>query len=162
MHFREAKPEDWEQVWLILREVMQAGETYGYDRETSAPEAYRIWFELPQKTYVVDDHGAIVATYYLKPNHGGPGRHVSNCGYMVAASARGQGIGRLMGEHSLKMAIALGYKAMQFNFVASSNPVAIELWKSLGFQIVGRLPKAFAHPRLGYVDALVMYQWLAD
>ena len=31
-----------------------------------------------------------------------------------------------------------------------------------GFSIVGTLPKAFRHKRLGYVDAYVMYQLLQD
>lgn len=162
MQIREANSTDWEQVWPIVHEVIQAGETYGYDPDLSPTEAYKIWFELPQKTYVVDAEGVIVGTYYLKPNQGGPGRHVCNCGYMVASHWRGQGIGKLMGEHSQTIAVALGYKAMQFNFVAASNTGAIRLWKKLGFHIVGRLPKAFHHPHLGYIDALIMYQWLAD
>ncbi|MCS7032041.1 MAG: GNAT family N-acetyltransferase [Gloeomargarita sp. SKYG116] len=162
MSIREAHPQDWESIWPIIQEVVAAGETYGYDPELSPVQAYDLWMERPQKTYVAERDGEIVGTYYLKPNQGGPGRHVCNCGYMVATAWRGQGIGRQMAEHSLEMARALGYKAMQFNFVASSNTVAIHLWQKLGFVVVGRLPKAFLHPRLGYIDALVMYQWLAD
>jgi ribosomal protein S18 acetylase RimI-like enzyme len=47
---------------------------------------------------------------------------------------------------------------MQFNFVISTNERAVRLWQSFGFEIVGRLPKAFLHPALGYVDAFVMYR----
>ena len=49
---------------------------------------------------------------------------------------------------------------MQFNFVVASNERAVALWRSFGFEIVGRLPQAFEHPRLGAVDALVMYRML--
>ncbi|MEN9215079.1 MAG: GNAT family N-acetyltransferase [Gloeomargarita sp. DG02_4_bins_56] len=162
MQIREAHNPDWEAVWPIIQEVIMAGETYGYDPDLSPAAAYRIWFELPHKTYVAVAGNTVLGTYYLKPNQGGPGRHVCNCGYMVAAPARGQGVGKLMAQHSLQMAIELGYKAMQFNYVAVSNTVAIRLWEQLGFQTVGRLPRAFCHPRLGYIDALVLYQWLAD
>jgi ribosomal protein S18 acetylase RimI-like enzyme len=65
-----------------------------------------------------------------------------------------------MCEHSQNVAVELGYKAMQFNFVAASNDGAIRLWNKLGFETVGCLPKAFNHPGLGYIDALVMYKWL--
>jgi ribosomal protein S18 acetylase RimI-like enzyme len=66
-----------------------------------------------------------------------------------------------MCEHSQKVALELGYKAMQFNFVAATNRGAVRLWRKLGFDTVGCLPKAFRHPVEGYVDALVMYKWLA-
>ena len=99
-----------------------------------------------------------LGTYYLKTNHNGPGQHVCNCGYMVSSAARGKGLARRMCEHSQIIAREMGYRAMQFNFVASSNEVAVSLWQKLGFQIVGRLPKAFDHPTQGFVDAFVMYR----
>jgi ribosomal protein S18 acetylase RimI-like enzyme len=79
---------------------------------------------------------------------------------MVSSAARGRGLATAMCEHSQEVAKELGYRAMQFNFVAATNKGAIRLWKKLGFEIVGRLPKAFFHPANGYVDALVMYKWL--
>jgi len=116
--------------------------------------------ELPRKTFVFEEGGTILGTYYIKTNHDGPGDHVCNCGYMVSAEARGRGVATIMCEHSQEVARALGYKAMQFNFVASTNEGAVRLWHDLGFETVGRLPKAFNHPTRGYVDALVMFKWL--
>jgi ribosomal protein S18 acetylase RimI-like enzyme len=115
---------------------------------------------LPRKTFVAEDAGEIVGTYYIKTNQTGPGSHVCNCGYMVASKNRGKGIATAMCEHSQKIARELGYKAMQFNFVAASNQGAIRLWNNLGYETVGRLPKAFNHPEKGYIDALVMFKWL--
>lgn len=114
----------------------------------------------PRETFVLERNGKVLATYYIKTNQAGPGSHVCNCGYMVASSAAGQGLATQLCEHSQIVARELGYKAMQFNFVAESNEGAVHLWKKLGFEIVGRLPRAFRHPSLGYVDALVMYKWL--
>ena len=116
----------------------------------------------PRQTFVVEEDGRILATYYLKTNQAGPGSHVCNCGYMVAASARGRGLATMMCGHSQQVAVELGYQAMQFNFVASTNEGAVRLWQKLGFEIVGRLPQAFQHPRQGFVDALVMYKWLGE
>jgi ribosomal protein S18 acetylase RimI-like enzyme len=62
--------------------------------------------------------------------------------------------------HSQEQARAAGFRCMQFNFVASSNDVALRLWKKLGFGIVGILPEAFLHPSRGYIDAVVMYKKL--
>lgn len=123
-------------------------------------QAFEIWAEAPRKTCVFEEEGRIVGTYFLKTNQAGPGSHVCNCGYMVSSSASGRGLATAMCEHSQKVAMARGYKAMQFNFVASSNQGAGRLWGKLGFATVGRLPNAFNHPALGYVDALVMYKWL--
>jgi len=104
----------------------------------------------------------IVGTYILRANQAGPGAHVANAAYMVAKEARGLGVGRNMAEHSLSEARRLGFRAMQFNFVVSTNTSAIHLWQQLGFKIVGTLPGAFRHSKLGYVDVYVMFRSLIE
>lgn len=160
MSIREAIREDFSGIWPIFHDIVAAGETYAYPRDTSKEQALNLWIENPRKTYVFEENGQILGTYYIKTNQAGPGDHVCNCGYMVSPAARGRGLATAMCEHSQKTARKLGYKAMQFNFVASSNEGAVRLWEKLGFAIVGRIPKAFHHPSRGYVDALVMYKWL--
>ena len=160
MEIREATIEDFDEIWPIFHEIVAAGETYAYPRDTSKEQAIKIWLEAPRKTYVFVDGGEILGTYFLKTNQAGPGNHVCNCGYMVSRKARGRGLATEMCEHSQMVARAYGYKAMQYNFVASSNEGAVRLWNKLGFETIGRLPRAFNHPSLGYVDALVMYKWL--
>ena len=162
MDIREAVEEDFEKIWPIFHYIVSAGETYAYPRTTTRDEAKKLWVDIPEKTFVVEEDGQTLGTYYIKTNQQGPGDHVCNCGYMVASIARGKGLATAMCEHSQRTAIQLGYKAMQFNFVASSNEGAIRLWSKLGFDTVGRLPKAFNHPALGFIDALVMYKWLVD
>ncbi|MEO0443022.1 MAG: N-acetyltransferase [Pseudomonadota bacterium] len=162
MSIREASKKDWNAIWPIFHEIVAAGETYAYERDTSKQQGQNIWLDIPRKTYVFCDNNnnnEILGTYYLKTNHAGPGSHVCNCGYMVSSKARGRGLATSMCEHSQTMAVELGYQAMQFNFVASSNAGAIRLWQKLGFDIVAKLPKAFNHPAEGYIDALVMYKW---
>jgi ribosomal protein S18 acetylase RimI-like enzyme len=65
-----------------------------------------------------------------------------------------------MCAHSLGEAKSRGFSAIQFNFVIASNERAVRLWQRMGFAIVGRLPGAFQHPRLGLVDAYVMLRSL--
>jgi L-amino acid N-acyltransferase YncA len=162
VQIRQATTADWEAIWPIFHEIAKASETYGYDPVTTKDEAQQIWLSAPRITYVCVVDGEVLGTYYLKTNQAGPGDHVCNCGYMVSAKARGLGLATAMCQHSQLIAIELGYQAMQFNFVAASNEGAVRLWHKLGFETVGRLPKAFNHPRLGLVDALVMYRWLGD
>jgi L-amino acid N-acyltransferase YncA len=160
MNLREATAEDFEQIWPIFHETVAAGETYAHPPDTTKEQAFRIWMDVPRKTYVCEEDGKILGTYYIKTNQAGPGDHVCNCGYMVSAACRRRGLATKMCEHSQEVARQLGYKAMQFNFVASTNEGAVRLWTKLGFATVGRLPRAFRHPTEGYVDALVMYKWL--
>ncbi|MBN2397338.1 MAG: GNAT family N-acetyltransferase [Deltaproteobacteria bacterium] len=162
MNIREATAQDFKDIWPIFHEIVSAGETYAYDPRTTKEEAFQIWMTQPHKTFVIEEASTILGTYYLKRNQPGLGGHVCNCGYMVPARARGKGLATSMCEHSQKAAVELGYKAMQFNLVVSTNRGAIRLWQRLGFDIVGRLPKAFIHSKEGPVDALVMYKWLAD
>ena len=160
MNIREAEREDFDQIWSIFHEIAAAGETYAYPQDITREQAVKLWIDIPRKAYVFEEEGKILGTYYIKTNQAGPGDHVCNCGYMVSSAARGRGLATAMCEHSQRIARELGYKAMQFNFVVSSNEGAIRLWSKLGFATAGRLPKAFRHPSKGYVDVLVMYKWL--
>lgn len=162
MIIREATEADFERIWPIFREIASRGETYAYRQDTSQEEAESLWMHASRKTFVALEDEEILGTYYIKTNHDGPGSHVCNCGYMVSSNARGRGLATAMCKHSQEIAVLMGYKAMQFNFVASSNEGAVRLWHRLGFAIVGRLPRAFLHPSRGYVDALVMYKWIGD
>ena len=96
----------------------------------------------------------------IKPNYHGRGSHVANATYMVKSEWRGRGIGRKLGEHSLAAARELGYLAMQFNAVVSSNEVAVKLWQRLGFSIIGTVPKGFQEARMGLVDLYIMHRFL--
>lgn len=126
----------------------------------SEADALTYWMGADKETFIAEDAGEIVGTYYMRPNQGGGGRHVCNCGYMTSSAATGRGIASRMCEHSIDQARLRGYRAMQFNFVVSTNKGAVRLWEKMGFEIVGRLPEAFHHPSKGFVDALVMFQTL--
>jgi ribosomal protein S18 acetylase RimI-like enzyme len=157
---RPFEVQDWKAVWEILEPVFRAGETYSFAPEITEQEAYKVWIELPMTTFVALEGDDILSTYYIKPNQPALGAHVCNCGYIVAAKARGKGIASLMCEHSQQEAIKQGFRAMQYNLVVSTNTGAVRLWQKHGFEIVGRLPKAFKHLGLGYIDAYVMYKEL--
>ena len=158
MQIRPARDEDRPAIWSILEPVIRAGETYTLDRDMSEADALAYWLGPDKETFVAEALGEILGTYFMRPNQAGGGRHVCNCGYMTSAQAEGRGVARRMCLHSLAHAKARGYRAMQFNFVVSTNERAVRLWASLGFETVGRLPLAFEHPTRGYVDALVMHQ----
>ena len=160
MEIRAFREDDWHAVWPLLRATFAAGETYSFPPDIPESEARRVWIDTPSATFVAIEDGAIAGTYFIKPNQPGLGSHVCNCGYVVAASAQGRGIATAMCEHSQQWAVARGFRAMQFNFVVATNERAVRLWQRLGFATVGRLPGAFRHPALGFVDALVMYKTL--
>jgi L-amino acid N-acyltransferase YncA len=159
---REATSADRDAIWDIFREVVAASDTYAFDPGMSRHEALGYWFQADTRTYVAENGGRIVGTYILRPNQSGGGSHVANAAFMVAPDARGQGIGRAMAEHCLSEARRLGFRAMQFNFVVSTNDSAVRLWQKFGFKIVGTLPGAFRHPEKGYIDVYVMHRWLLE
>lgn len=160
MNIRPARADDWNAIWAILEPTIRAAETYSLDPSMTEAQARDYWLGTDKETFVAELDRKILGTYYLRPNQAGGGAHVCNCGYMTAAHATGRGIARRMCEHSLEHARSRGYRAMQFNFVVSTNVRAVQLWQSLGFETVGRLPDAFRHPARGYVDALVMFRSL--
>jgi ribosomal protein S18 acetylase RimI-like enzyme len=157
---RHAAERDYDAIWSILEPVIRDGETYALPRDMSREAALAYWFGGEHEVFVAEDASGIVGTYFLQPNQKGGGSHVANCGYVTAGHATGRGIAAAMCSHSMERASQRGFRAMQFNFVVSTNERAVRLWKHLGFRVVGELPGAFFHPRHGIVNALVMYQEL--
>jgi len=157
---RKFESHDWPSVWQIIEPVFRAGDTCTYSPDISEVDARKSWIDVHPAVYVAESEDTIVGTYFLKPNQPGLGSHVCNAGYIVGEEARGKGVATLMCEHSQSEAKRMGFRAMQFNIVVSTNESAVRLWQKLGFKIVGRLPGAFKHSKLGFVDAFVMYKLL--
>jgi ribosomal protein S18 acetylase RimI-like enzyme len=157
LNIRAADLSDADSIWCILEPTFRAGETYTLPQEITREDAIAYWFAEGNRVFVAEDDGHVLGTYYLRMNQRGGGSHVCNCGYMTAADATGRGIAKAMCLHSKEQAKNVGFRAMQFNFVVSTNVRAVKLWQSLNFEVVGRLPAAFKHPSQGFVDALVMF-----
>ena len=160
LKIRSATDSDRDAIWKIFHEVVAAGDTYAFDPAMSREEALAYWFQADTHTYVADNEGRVVGTYILRPNQLGPGSHVANAAFMVGPDSQALGVGRRMAEDCLSEARRMGFRALQFNFVVSTNVRAIRLWKQLGFEIVGTLPGAFRHPRAEYVDVYIMFRSL--
>jgi len=151
---------DADSIWAILEPTIRAGETYTLPTDMTRNDAMAYWFASRHEVFLAEQNEQVLGTYFLRANQQGGGSHVANCGYITAPWATGHGVARAMCAHSLEHARARGFRAMQFNFVVSTNQRAVALWQSFGFEIVGRLPGAFRHPALGFVDAFVMYRSL--
>ena len=160
MHIREATESDFEGIWPIFQAVVARGDTYVFSSAATRNDAFAYWFGPGVSSYVAEEDGRIIGMYKLIPNQRDRGAHVANASFMVSPEMRGQGVGKALGRHCLDEARKAGFKAMQFNFVVSTNTGAVDLWKRLGFRIVGTLPGAFQHVSLGYVDAYVMHRFL--
>lgn len=157
---RKTKDTDFEDVWDIFHQVVKRGDTFAFDPNTNKEDCRTLWMSPSVHTYVAEVQDKILGTYILRENQPGLGAHVANAAYMVHPDARGQGIGKTLGNHSIKQARKLGFSAIQFNFVVSTNIVAIQLWLKLGFKIVGTVPKAFNHRKLGLVDIYIMHRFV--
>jgi len=158
VQIRTFTDDDWPQVWPIIRQVVQAADTFTYDPAMTAEEAYDIWVEKPPGlTVVAVEDGRVLGTAKMGPNRPGPGSHVSTASFMVSAEARGRGVGTALCRFALDWARERGYAGMQFNAVVESNKAAVAVYQKLGFRVIGTVPGAFAHPELGRVGLHIMY-----
>jgi GNAT superfamily N-acetyltransferase len=160
MDIRPADPAEWPLIWAMLEPAMRAGETLALPRDGTEADGRAYWSSSEKRNFLAVENGVALGSSYIRPNQQGGGAHVANCGYLTAEAARGRGVARALCAHSIDWCRAAGFKAIQFNFVVSTNEPAVHLWHSFGFDVLARLPKAFNHPCLGYVDALVMWKTL--
>ena len=157
---RQFVESDRDRIWEIIQPVIVGGDTYIFAPDSSRDKMFDYWFSEDKLTFVALEDDVIVGTFFIKSNQPDLGSHIANAGYMVASEARSKGIGKLMCEWSLMEAKRLRYEGMQFNFVVQTNVSAVRLWESCGFSIVGEVPRAFRHSRLGLVNVYVMYRAL--
>jgi len=160
VQIRPAHSGDGDAIWRIMEPVIRAGETYSLSRDMARAEALEYWFAPDRSIFVAEEGGQVVGTCFLRANRPGPGAHVANAGFMVAADHGGRGVGQALCEHVLAAARTQGFQSMLFNFVVAANTRAVRLWQRMGFEIVGRAPDAFQHPHQGMSDVLVMYRKL--
>lgn len=157
---KEANFKDFKKIWPIFNNVIQTCDTFVFPPEMSYGEANTYWMSSPNKVFIVCKNDEVLATYMLKPIHSGNGSHIANASFMVGEKARAKGIGKLMGLHCIQTAKKLGFKAIQYNMVVSTNSIAVNLWKSLGFKILATVPGGFKHKELGFVDSYIMFREL--
>jgi ribosomal protein S18 acetylase RimI-like enzyme len=160
IEIRPAEKSDWPLIWAMIAPIMAAGETLVLPRDGGEEDARAYWSSAEKLNFLAVEDSETLGSSYIRANQRGGGAHIANCGYITAEAARGRGAARALCAHSIEYCRAAGFKAIQFNFVVSTNEPAVHLWHSFGFDVLARLPKAFDHPRLGYVDALVMWKTL--
>lgn len=149
-------------LWGIMEPIIRAGETYAFPRNWTRDEALQYWCDKSHEVFVAvkmneNEGEEVVGTFFIHANQKGGGNHVANCGYMTKTGSTGRGIAREMCSFSLEHAKSNGFRSMQYNFVIKSNQRAVQLWHSMGFEIIGELPDAFNHPTLGFTNVYVMY-----
>lgn len=160
LRIRPATGDDLESMWTIFRAVIAPGDALPFDEDFDRDTFRDHWFGAHAAS-VAEQGGQVIGMYKLGANHAGRGAHIASATYAVAPAMQGRGVGRRLVEHSLERARAAGFRGIQFNYVVSTNAAAVELYRRLGFDIVGTLPGAFRHERLGWVDAYVMFRPLA-
>jgi ribosomal protein S18 acetylase RimI-like enzyme len=159
MQVRPASDSDLDAMWKIFQGVTAAGDSLPFSDSFGRDTFRSHWFG-SHTSYVAVDDTCVLGMYKLGANYPGLGSHVATATYVVGVEVQGRGIGRALVQHSLAQARDAGYLAMQFNYVVSTNARAIELYRKLGFAIVGTLPEAFRHKHLGLVDTYVMHRFL--
>jgi GNAT superfamily N-acetyltransferase len=160
MRIRPATALDEGAIWEILELVIREGEHFAFRRDLASTELTGLWDGPGREVFVAEEGEEIVGTFYIRANQAGGGGHVANGGYATARDRRGKGVARAMCLYSLELARERGFRAMQFNFAVSSNERAVALWRSLGFDVVGTVPKAFERPDGSEVDVFVMHRSL--
>src|SRR5271157_585220 len=97
---RPATGDDSAAIWTVIEPAIRAGETYTLPPDLSEEDALAYWFSPHHEVFVALSDSQVVGSYYLRPNQGGGGSHVANCGYMTAPWASGRGIAKAMCRHS--------------------------------------------------------------
>ncbi len=156
MKIRSFDEDDWPDFWPIFREVVAAGETYALDASMSSSQAQDFWTS-GEHVVTIRSGSELLGSARMGPNRPAQGSHIGTASFMVSRAARGRGVGGALGEYVVDWHRGHGFRGIQFNAVVSTNTAAIELWRRLGFEIVGTVPGAFELPSGDCVDLLVMF-----
>lgn len=138
---RPVAASDHDELFGAFARIVEDREGFPQAPPLSRADFDSYWLAPTSVVMVARRRGELAGAYYLKPNFVGRAAHIANAGYFVVARFRGAGLGRMLVLHSLEQAPRLGFDALQFNLVFESNP-ARRLYEDLGFQVVGRVPRA--------------------
>jgi L-amino acid N-acyltransferase YncA len=155
---RPATDDDWPRIWPFFAEIVAAGETYAYPDDLTVETGRGWWMSKPPSQTVVLDHdGRVLGSATMGPNRPGRGDHVGTASFMVDPAAAGRGVGRALASYVVDWHRGHGFAGIQFNAVVETNAAAVRLWQSLGFEIIGTVPRAFRSATHGEVGLHVMY-----
>ena len=160
MIIREARAADWAQISPLFERIVEDGETYAYPPGLDGAEAERLWTGQGRVVVAVEGD-RVLGTATMGPDRAGRGAHVATGSVMVDPDGAGQGVGKALGRHLIEWATGEGFSAIRFDAVVETNATAVRLWQSLGFRIVGTVPKAFDSRRHGLVGLHVMWRPLS-
>jgi GNAT superfamily N-acetyltransferase len=153
---RTATDEDWPRIYPFFAAIVAAGETYAYPEDLTIDAARPLWMD-GHVVVAVEGDATIVGSAKMGPNRPGRGSHIATASFMVDPEHHGRGSGRALGMYLVQWAGREGYHGIQFNAVVETNTVAVRLWRSLGFEIIGTVPEAFNSKAHGLVGLHVMY-----
>jgi len=160
LRIRPAEKIDEAAIWTMIRPIIRSGMTRPQPRDLPRRTALGQWLAPNQGVFVAEEKGLVVGTHRLGPSQTGAGAHVASLDYAVDAEAADRGIDADLIEHSILEARALGFEALQLDWVVATDMAALRLCRVFQFEAVGRIPRAFRHPFLGYVDRLIMHRFL--
>lgn len=161
MEIRDAIASDWPLIYPFFSEIVRAGRTYAFPEDLSLEEARTWWMEQPPGvTVVAEEDRQILGSAKMGPNRPARGAHIATASFMVDPQHAGRGIGTALAHYVIDWARDFGYVGLQFNAVVETNVTAVRLWQSLGFEIIGTVPRAFDDAELGLVGLHVMHKQL--
>ncbi len=158
--FRKASDKDRSLIIDIFEVIIRKGGTYVQSENTPRKELEDYWYQPAHHVYTALLEDEIVGSFWLCENHPDHGAHIANAAYIISPDSSGKGIGRNMAKFSLNEAKNLGFHAIQFNYVIASNIAAVNLWKKVGFEIIGTIPKGFKDVKFDYSDVYIMHKAL--
>ena len=153
--------QDWPAVYSMLRQAAAEERSFTFPTNLEETAARKLWLlNPPGITITAFVQGDPAGSAKVGPNQMGPAAHIATASFLVDPRRRGEGVGRALALWSIEWARRQGYAAMQFNAVVETNCVAVALWRSLGFEVVGRIPEAFQLPTGERTALLVMHRLL--
>lgn len=157
---RKSRLKDKDEIWKNIQEVISLGEINSFGPDTSKENILPYWCGKNKHTYVAIINEKIIGTFLIKSIQPELGSHIGNVSYMIDKSRLVSEIGQIVGEFSVKEAKRLGYEALQLNIVLKNNEKVINIWKKIGFKVIGKIPQAFNYKEIKLVDAYIMYKKL--
>ena len=146
-------------ITSIWNEVIDEGMSFFWKEHFTNEDITKILVS-QKAAYCSESDHIITGFYILHDNFPGRGNHIANALYAVKGEYRGNGIGKLLGNHSIEIAKNCSYTTMQFNSVVSSNKASIALWESLGFLKAGQIQSAFLTDLGEYLDIFIYFKEL--
>ncbi|MFZ2016497.1 MAG: GNAT family N-acetyltransferase [Nocardioides sp.] len=151
---------DGDDLWRILTEALASGRSRALDATAPREQAIEQWTRDERVGFVAERDGRLIGTCTIHPYRSRLDAPVATAALVVDPADHGLYVHHELLRRAVDVAAGAGSEGVRLEVIVT-NVAVVQIYRALGFVIVGREPAACRLPDGSRADVLVLHRFLA-